>query len=185
MIKIYTVPDTISNDVERWVAGTKIPWFYFSHTLGQEQRGRHEVDQDVYTIRDMPRLTHYFFPNSTTPKQDIKFIQPLTDWIKGHVLPGCVVRRVMGNLTTQLPGSELLLNIPHVDSDSNNLVTFLYYVNNSDGKTVFFKDKKIYDEVEPVKGTGVLFPSNTVHAGQVPCLNKSRYVINIILSKRD
>jgi hypothetical protein len=183
---IDNIPKKIVDDIELWVTGTKIPWFFFDHTLGQDQRGSYPVSQDTYTIADLPRLTHYFYPNSKTPQDDRRFIMPLTEWCRANILPpNYEVRRVMGNLTTQLRDAELLLNIPHVDSDDGEKFTFLYYVNDSDGQTVFFEDGKIVKEVSPVRGTGALFPSNTVHAGQVPCINKSRYVINIIFSKRD
>lgn len=185
MVKVYTVPDQIADRVEKWVTGTKIPWFYFKHTLGEYPKGNFDVDQNTYTITDLPRLTHYFYPNSKSAKEDRENVIPLTEWIKKELLPGYDVRRVMGNLTTQHPNSDKLLNLPHIDSDSQNIFTFLYYVNTSDGKTVFFKDRKIDMEVEPIKGTGALFPSNTIHAGQVPHINKTRYVINILFSKRD
>lgn len=183
-VRIHTVPNDIADRVERWVTGSKIPWFYFNHTLGDEPRGAYEVDQCKYTIQDLPRLTHYFYPNSSSGPKDREAIRPLTEWIKQELLPNYDVVRLSGNLTTQLLGSELLLNIPHVDSDHTSLHTFLYYVNNSDGRTVFFDNKKIIAEVDPIKGTGALFPSNTVHAGQVPSINKNRYVINMLFIKR-
>ncbi len=187
MVKlINNIPKKIVDNIELWVTSTKIPWFFFTHTLGEDQRGSHKVDQNIYTIDDLPRFTHYFFPNSKSPENDRKFIMPLTEWCRANILPpNYEVRRVMGNLTTQLRDAELLLNIPHVDSDDGEMFTFLYYVNDSDGQTVFFEDGKIVYETTPVRGTGALFPSNTVHAGQVPCISKSRYVINIIFSKRD
>ena len=187
MVKlINNIPQKIVNDIELWVTSTKIPWFFFTHTLGEDQRGSHKVDQDTYTIADLPRLTHYFYPNSKSPENDRKFIMPLTQWCRANILPpNYEVRRVMGNLTTQLRDAELLLNIPHVDSDDGEKFTFLYYVNDSDGQTVFFEDGKIICDATPVRGTGVLFPSNTVHAGQVPAMNKSRYVINCLFEKRD
>lgn len=182
---VKNIPDSIVNKVESWVTGTKIPWFYFNHTLGETPKGQISVNQDVYTLQDLPRFTHYFYPNSKTPDEDRSAVMPLTEWIKKEVLPGYEVQRVMGNLTTQMSQSQHLLNLPHIDSDIGAMMTFLYYVNDSDGKTVFFKDGKIDCEVLPVRGTGVLFPSNTPHAGQVPSINKTRYVINIILIKRD
>ena len=183
MFKIIdNIPEPIVGQVEQWVTSTKIPWYYFNHTLGSDPKGMCEVDQDVYQLKDMPRLTHYFYPNSTTAKEDRDYVMPLTTWVRQQLLPGYIVKRVMGNVTTQLPGSENYLNLPHVDSNKD-MVTLLYYVNNSDGKTVFFQEKKIQHEVEPRRGRGVLFPSNTVHAGQVPCINKNRYVINIIFSR--
>lgn len=147
--------------------------------------GKSEVNQDVYQIQDMPRLTHYFYPNSTTAAKDKQMVMPLTNWCLANILPpNYIVSRVMGNLTTLRPGSELLLNTPHTDSNNSDRYTFLYYVDHSDGKTVFFEDGKIVFEAQPIKGTGILFNSNTVHAGQVPSKNKARYVLNIIFSKR-
>lgn len=185
MVTIHTVPKDIADNVEKWVTGTKIPWFYFTHTLGNDLKGKREVNQDAYTLVDMPRLTHYFFPNSKSPQEDKRHVMPLIGWIKKELLPGYEVERVMGNLTTPLVGAGKFLNIPHTDSDNPNHVTFLYYVNDSDGKTLFFKDGSIHYQVEPLKGTGALFPSNTTHAGQIPVINKNRFVINIIFSKRD
>lgn len=185
MTEILYVPDAIADSVEKWVTSTKIPWFYFGGTLGHNDKGRYPVEQDKYLIKDQPRFTHYFYPNSKTADLDRKHIIPLTEWIKKEVLPGYEVQRVMGNMTTQTYGADKLINIPHVDSDLPNMFTFLYYVNSSDGKTVFFKDRQIELEAEPLKGTGALFSSNTVHAGQVPTINKNRYVINILLAKRD
>lgn len=184
-MKIYTIPSDIADTVESWVTGTKIPWFYFNHTLGEYPKGQFDVEQSHYTIKDLPRFTHYFFPNSKTAEEDRRGVMPLTEWVKREVLPGYEVRRVMGNLTTPMTNAERYLNLPHVDSDDPSMMTFLYYVNTSDGKTVFFKNRKIEADVEPIKGTGILFSSNTIHAGQVPSINKTRYVINIILSKHD
>lgn len=183
---IDKIPAKIVDGVEQWVTSSKIPWYYFNGTLGSGLRGSYAVEQDTYTICDLPRFTHYFHPNSSTPILDKQHIMPLTQWLRSNVLPsGFEARRVMGNLTTQLRDGELLLNVPHVDSDDGNLFTFLYYVNDSDGQTVYFNNGKIHQETAPVRGTGALFASNTVHAGQVPCINKTRYVINIIFSKRD
>ena len=184
MVTVHTVPKDIADGVEKWVTGTKIPWFYFTHTLGHDLKGKRDVNQNAYTIVDMPRLTHYFFPNSKSAEQDRKYVMPLTEWVKRELLPGYTVERVMGNLTTPIIGADKFLNIPHMDSDNPNCTTFLYYVNSSDGKTVFFKDGLIDCQVDPIKGTGALFSSSTIHAGQLPSINKNRFVINIIF-KRD
>lgn len=181
---IDNVPGNIADSVEQWITGTKIPWFYFNHTLGIDPKGQVQVHQDKYIVKDLPRFTHYFYPNSTSRQQDEKYVLPLTSWLQKEFLPDYRVLRVMGNLTTQMPEAGKYLNLPHIDSDGTKF-TFLYYVNNSDGNTVFFQNSSIYKEVEPVKGTGVLFSSNTPHAGQVPSINKTRYVINIIFGKRD
>lgn len=185
MVSVHTVPSEIANKVEAWVTSERVPWFYFRHTLGKDLKGRADINQSTYKVHDLPRLTHYFFPNSKTGEEDTKYIQPLSNWVITTLLPNYEVKRVMGNLTTPISGAGSLLNIPHVDSHDPDMTTFLYYVNNSDGKTVFFEgDGSISHSVDPVKGTGVLFPSNTPHAGQVPKINKTRYVINLIFKKK-
>lgn len=181
----HNVPSNIADAVEKWVTGTKIPWFFFNHTLGDDPKGQIPVQQDKYLIKDMPRFTHYFYPNSKTANEDRAAVMPLTEWVRKQLLPGYQAMRVMGNLTMQTPNASSYLNLPHVDSNNKNVFSFLYYVNTSDGNTVFFKDGQIDFETRPVKGTGVLFRSNTVHAGQIPSINKTRYVINIVFSKRD
>lgn len=184
MVTLHTVPKDIADRVEKWVTSSKIPWFHFSGTLGQYEYRKVDVDQDKYIIQDLPRFSHYFYPNSKTPQEDRLNIMPLTEWVITQLLPGYEVRRVMGNLTTQV-NSNNLLNLPHPDADNPNVFTFLYYVNDCDGKTVFFNsNKNIEHEFDPVKGTGVLFKSNIVHAGQCPSINTTRYVINIIFGKK-
>ena len=143
------IPSSIVDQVEKWVTSSKIPWFYFDHTLGYDPKGYVEVQQDKYIIKDLPRFTHYFYPNSKTHVEDRTFVMPLTEWIKREFLKGYNVQRIMGNMTTQMPDASRYLNLPHMDSDKNKF-TFLYYVNSSDGNTVFFKDSLIYKEVQPI-----------------------------------
>lgn len=184
MIKfIDSVPKQIADQVEQWVTSTKIPWFYFDHTLGSYPKGRYDVDPIEFPIVDSPRFTHYFFPNSRTPEQDRAFVMPLSLWCIQTLLPGFEPKRIMGNLTFKT--TQYILNLPHVDSDDGKYMVFLYYVNDSDGCTMFFEDKKEVFRSQPKKGTGVLFNANTIHAGQLPVINNTRYVINMIFQKRD
>jgi hypothetical protein len=80
-------------------------------------------------------------------------------------------------------------NIPHVDLSFNHLV-FLYYVNDSDGDTIIFKEKcdknivfdkdykfNVFKKISPKKGRGLIFNGNTYHASSNPT-NNPRCVIN-------
>ena len=59
--------------------------------------------------------------------------------------------------------------------------TLLYYVNDSDGDTLFFdNDLNITKRVTPKKNRAILFDSNMLHAGANPIKNETRIVINII-----
>ena len=80
-------------------------------------------------------------------------------------------------------------NFPHVDLSYDHLV-FLYYVNDTDGDTILFKEKRdkniIFDEnykfnifkrISPKKGRGLIFNGNTYHSSSNPT-NNPRCIIN-------
>jgi hypothetical protein len=103
--------------------------------------------------------------------------------------------RVKANMIMRQPDyPDGVYNTPHVDFTNDqkkyddNLWTFLYYVNDSDGDTYFFKDKltdNIPEELTvaktftPRKGTGILFKGDILHASSPPRLTNNRKVINI------
>ena len=58
-------------------------------------------------------------------------------------------------------------NRPHVDQDYPHTV-LLYYINDSDGDTYFFKKKKIIDRVTPKQNRLVIFDGTTHHASSNP-----------------
>ena len=53
---------------------------------------------------------------------------------------------------------------PHTDRPEEHL-GLIYYVNDSDGDTIFFEDGKESKRVTPKKGRVVLFDGSTLHAG--------------------
>ena len=79
-------------------------------------------------------------------------------------------------------------NTPHVDLSFNHIV-FLYYVNDSEGDTVIYKEKNsdkkfdkdykfnVFKRISPKKGRGLIFNGNTYHASSNPT-NNPRCVIN-------
>jgi hypothetical protein len=69
---------------------------------------------------------------------------------------------------------------PH--QDDINCKTLLYYVNDSDGDTLFFDAKygDIIERVTPERGSAILFDSNEWHASSPPKIHNSRVVINVV-----
>ena len=65
---------------------------------------------------------------------------------------------------------------PHTDRPEEHL-GLIYYLNDSDGDTVFFEDEKIIERVSPKKGRIVLFDGNTLHAGGYPS-DTPRCIVN-------
>ena len=71
-------------------------------------------------------------------------------------------------------------NIPHQDVPNAGYTSMIYYVNDSDGDTVFFEDNTIVNRISPRQGDIVLFPSNLWHASSNPSMNQERIVLNVV-----
>ena len=78
-------------------------------------------------------------------------------------------------------GKKYINNL-HIDQKENHQ-TILYYLNNSDGNTYFYKkDKKTIDkQITPEQNKAVLFDGLTYHASSKPIKNMYRMVLNINL----
>lgn len=75
------------------------------------------------------------------------------------------------------------LHPPHTDNENDNFISIIYYVNNSDGDTVFYdNDHNIIQRVSPKKNRCVVFPSNMLHASSSPVDNERRLVVNYVIS---
>jgi len=88
--------------------------------------------------------------------------------------------------------------LPHIDSnrisgnnleletETNKRFTAIYYVDDSDGDTIFYDDniKEIF-RVSPKKDKCVVFETNTYHSGSLPTTNNIRRVLNINLLMRE
>ena len=80
---------------------------------------------------------------------------------------------------------------PHRDLNFDHLA-LIYYVNDSDGDTVFFEDAtidnfenlKIIERVSPKKGRVVLFDGTHLHAGGYPT-NTPRCIVNYNIKSSD
>ena len=94
------------------------------------------------------------------------------------------IDRVKCNLLSSR--SEPFINPYHMDSTENKK-TMLYYVNDSDGDTIFYNEYYPSDKVteqQRVKhsqGTAVIFDSNQYHASCCPVNAKLRLTINCVL----
>lgn len=95
------------------------------------------------------------------------------------------VSRIRSNTTFLC--NEKRPSIPHIDSINQHMV-LLYYVNDSDGDTVFYEtpyDEDNYDRmiagksVSPKAGRAVMFDGSVYHSSHYPNFHDLRSVINI------
>ena len=90
--------------------------------------------------------------------------------------------RIKSNLCFNVSGYKKTNYQPiHLDKPSKGYMSLLYYVNDSDGDTIFFdKNIKMTKRVNPKKNRAILFDSNILHSGSNPIKSKKRIVINTI-----
>ncbi len=63
--------------------------------------------------------------------------------------------------------------------------SLLYYVNDSDGDTIFFDDKlNVTTRISPKRNRAIIFDSHILHTGSNPIKNQMRAVINLIFKWR-
>jgi hypothetical protein len=130
-------------------------------------------------------INNSFFPDNSSPIFLLHYLQILLNY-QFNIKPF----RIKTNLQTPLGSSQQNLpNMPHIDADimENNFYTLIYYVNDSDGDTLIFKERfkgipikefNLYKKITPKKGTIVMFPLTTFHSGSHPMNSKARIVIN-------
>lgn len=158
---------------------------------------------DNITYSDDKESTYYGL-NHTFLARDRGTLTPIFPYLL-PIVTGCVERMGLtyemknieaGRVFLQLPmGTESRQNTPHVDMLSPHWV-FLYYVNDSDGDTVFFEKSSPWDtkleygeekfteikRITPKQGTCIVFDGSIYHASSSPTKNK-RCVINFDYKK--
>jgi len=149
------------NNIKETMFGLQknFPWYFaqdVSYDEGKQQR---------------PALFHYFVLKKYNLNSDF------FDMVKPIVKDKKVIQ---ARSILQLPLNKKLLNksvdTPHVDSAEPHLV-YLYYVVDSDGQTLFLKNKKVIKKIKPKQGRLVIFNGNIYHTAEQPEKGK-RCVIN-------
>ena len=170
-IKIIKVNKNIADEIEKILLGDYFGWYYNYSTSFD--------NNDIKNNPDTFQFTHCFYDEKDNSKShafdsSLKLFASTKLKCKNFF-------RIKANFTTpslKLKGKHQYI---HTDVTNKDMSTFLYYVNDSDGDTIFFnKNKKEIKRVKPKKGTGVLFKSNTLHSGSNPINSDKRMVINYI-----
>jgi hypothetical protein len=89
--------------------------------------------------------------------------------------------RLRLGLTTAY-GKPIIHN-PHIDDQDRKHKVILLYLDNSDGDTCFYENKKIIKSITPEENKAVLFDGSIYHSSSKPFKNSKRIVLNINLEK--
>ena len=184
---IGQVPSNISEPTKaRLLHNPYWPWYLQSETTSYDTEFNTSI-KDSLSGEDI-KFQHTVIDtlgSIVSPTAYERITEPIWKWIvANNDIEFGQFRRIKINLLTRKE-TKHLYHTPHVDFDQPHW-TILYYVNDSDGATYFFKNKydgtsqklEIQEKVEPRQGRFVLFDGLQYHASSNPQYNEKRCVVN-------
>lgn len=179
MIEVYDnfLPTEFSDELLQLHTDGEFSWFLQKSTINTEKdNGVGVIDENTI---DSPQLCHTFFNldnqiNSPHFNEVVKILDYLPKNRRELI-------RIKSNLNLNYTNYSVHNYQPrHLDMTIDNYNSLLYYINDSDGDTLFFKDDTIVKKVAPKKNRAVYFNSSIEHAGTNPIKSSTRIVINFI-----
>ena len=184
------LPSKYADRIERELLSTSFNWNFNKNTADPNYKfsNKNILDTEQFTFK-------FYDADMFNPVSDKKFdfiipMQYIFEQKFSIDISHCV--RVKANLLLQKVGFNTHnYNTPHVDLVSNEgfrALSILYYVNDSDGDTVFFNEYASnnpvhlteYKRLTPKKNSAIIFDSDRYHASCNPLKNNYRCVINFI-----
>lgn len=168
------VPSSFKIFLQNLINSAGFEWYYNGNSTLE---GQDNIFQFIHTIVNE---TGYKSPHYEKIKPLLYFFELHTGLkIKG-------IRRMKANLLTQRDISEDTNKLAiHTDVNMNekDCVSFIYYVNDSDGDTVIYNADKteIIERASPVAGNCFWFNSTQFHNATPPKHHSTRIVINCVL----
>ena len=160
------------------------PWYLIEHRNKKQKFSSLPKISKQKNVEEYVKFVHIF---SEGDKNSSKYSEIITSMIKVILqkfkLNELQIIRAKANLqTSNTKTKKNKHSSPHVDMNEDHFV-ILYYVNNSDGKTVLFKKNKLWKKVTPKQGRVLIFNGDIKHAAGCPIDNQVRAVININVKK--
>ena len=183
---IGQVPTDVSESTKARIFSPYWPWHLMTETTSYSTEYADSI-RDELSGED-PQFMHTVVDNQGTMKSENAYKQGCEEVWKSIATQidaeFDMFRRIKINLLMRRE-TKHLYHTPHVDFDRPHW-TVIYYVNDSDGATYFFKQKyngtrqklEIDNKVEPRQGRFVLFDGLTYHTSSNPQYHDTRCVIN-------
>lgn len=191
MISIFEnyINEEKANEIYKLVTDEHFPWYFNESTDEGYQKDKNSYSKKhQFTIIDNFQFTHTFLGRENGIGEEQKSfafenIKELVD--NKNLLHIDEFYRIKSNFNTNIynykDNNTQILHRDYTGKDNHLYYSLLYYVNDSDGDTVFYNnDEKEIFRSSPVKGKAVLFNSNILHAACNPIKTNKRIVINII-----
>jgi len=173
MIEVYDnfLPTEFSDELLQLHTNCEFSWFLHKSTINVGV-----IDENAV---DSPQLCHTFFNlDNQINSPYFDDVIRILDYLPKNRRE---LFRIKSNLNLNYTNYSVHNYQPrHKDMNIDNHNSLLYYINDSDGDTLFFKDDTIVKKVAPKKNRAVYFNSSIEHAGSNPIKSPTRIVINFI-----
>jgi hypothetical protein len=186
MIQIIDNLTTPANNQQLYKLLLEHPWFFLENTAYNQARPAMQKYENSWT--------HFLYNDNETlsPLKDLAESVLITALYKLNI-PCSKLVRIRAGLSTRTPYP--VMHSPHVDWDSEHY-TGLYYLNTSDGDTVFYNEQweptigmqsvewveqnKLSEKqrVSPVADRFVAFNGLNFHSSTTPCETDHRIILN-------
>jgi len=187
------IPVTYQSHIEKILYELQWMWHpntSFSPADPQYENAVNVLKTDLNIIEN-GQFTHVVYANGEIQSQIHGFLVPVLYMFadKAGISVNNISRIRINLLLQDKTFKDYNYNFPHTDPDSDK--SFIYYVNDADGDTVFFNEFKsdkfpktftINSRVTPKQGSGVFFNSTQYHASCNPTHTPARYIINFNFS---
>jgi len=186
------LPNNQANEICNWLTSTGEKWVFNPATSDKREFDEQkEIDDNCreylqfgkYFIKANDELEENNIAVNDTPENMKKILYVVEEFNKRFDLNEIKIFRAKANLLTQYQNNKKeYYDTPHVDSYFPHYV-LLYYVNDSDGDTILFKNRKIWKRVSPKKNRLLMFNHKMLHASSHPIEAIARVVLNYNVQK--
>jgi hypothetical protein len=165
------------------VDNKNVSWYFSKNTSGLETPFKINDNLDISPFQY--GFSHLMYTDKDGPiSPTYPLILPLLYQI-ADVLGKVEIKRIRMGLTTSLGYPGIIY--PHVDYKEPH-TTILYYLNDSDGETIFYNEKysgtdihefSLLEKHMPKMGTAIFFNGLIYHSSSRPVHTDARFTINI------
>jgi hypothetical protein len=194
MIKRIEIDSEYADILSELVLDSNFNWYWNDGTLEQNQKTYKSSNICVIDskTKDIPQFSHSVLLGSDVMSPHYHFFTEMVRHIEPHIGKVKRIVRIKLNLITKDSGYLAgFYNAPHIDYIGDNILSFIYYVNDSDGDTIIFDEHldgnphnltelTEVDRQTPKAGTGIVFNSQRLHTSSTSRFTDRRVVVNYV-----
>ena len=185
-IKENFLNDTDYQELFKTINDMNFPWYW--HEIATYSKGNVDALSEKFNsiegFMDYPQMAHVLYDNKKPNSLYYDIVDELL--LSKFLIEGDSLLRIKLNLN--FPISNITFGKPHIDTiDPIANKTSIYYLNDSDGDTIFFNESPddfteltIKQKFTPKANTLITFDTNTIHCGCPPVNTLKRIVMNIV-----